>query len=307
MVGAGDRGGRFRALAVLLGQLVQAHRQPLGAAAVVDEHDRRAMRADQLEQLGIDGGPDRALRGLAAGQVAELGGPGVRLAHVVDRHVDLQIERLANAGVHDPALAAATDQEAADLLERALGRRQPDALQPAAGQVLEALERQREVGAALGARHRVDLVDDHRLGVHQELARLRREHQVERLGCGDEHVGRRAQHRLALPLGGVAGADGDADVAADALERGAQVLLDVVRERLQGGDVDEAAAPGFGGQAVEAPQERGERLSRARGRRYQHVLTAGDRGPRLGLRLGRTLEGAREPITDLWGEGCERI
>ena len=109
-----------------------------------------------------------------------------------------------------------------------------------AGHVLEALERQREVGAALGARHRMDLVDDHRLGVHEELPRLRREHQVERLGRGYQHVGWRAEHRLALLLGGVAGADGDADVAADALERGAQVLLDVVRERLQGGDVDEA-------------------------------------------------------------------
>ena len=42
------------------------------------------------------------------------------------------------------------DQEAADLLERALRRRQPDALRPAGPLVLEPLERQREVGAALG-------------------------------------------------------------------------------------------------------------------------------------------------------------
>src|SRR5256886_5007007 len=54
------------------------------------------------------------------------------------------------------------DQELGVVFDRFLCRREPDALQPPAREVLEPLERQREVAAALVARHRVDLVDDHR-------------------------------------------------------------------------------------------------------------------------------------------------
>ena len=97
-----------------------------------------------------------------------------------------------------------------------------------AGGVLEPLERQRQVRAALGLRDRVDLVDDHPLGVAEDLARPRGQHQVERLGRRDQHVGRLAQHLRALALRRVAGADGDLDLAADALQRRAQVALDVV-------------------------------------------------------------------------------
>ena len=73
----------------------------------------------------------------------------------------------------------------------------------------------------------------------EELARARGEHQVERLGRRDQDVRRLAQHRRALLLRRVAGADGDRELAADALERRAQVALDVVGERLQRRDVDE--------------------------------------------------------------------
>ena len=143
-----------------------------------------------------------------------------------------------------------------------------------AREVLEALEGERQVGAALGARDRVDLVHDHRLGVHEELARPRGEHQVERLRGGDEDVGRRAQHRLALLLRRVAGADRDGHVAADALERSAEVLLDVVGERLQRRDVDQPRPASVGGlrhEPVERPEERGERLARPRGGGDEHV------------------------------------
>jgi hypothetical protein len=221
--------------------------------------------------------------------------------------LDLQVERLAHAGVDDPAVATDAHEEAADLLERPLRGRQADALELASGHVLEPLERERQVRAALGARHGVDLVDDHGVRLGEELARLRGQHQVERLGGGDEHVRRLAQHRLAVALGRVAGADGHRDVAADAAQRGAQVLLDVVGERLQGRHVYEPAPPGLGHEPVERPEEGGQRLARAGRRRDEHVLAAGDRGPRLRLGRGRALEGAREPVTDLRGERCERI
>ena len=106
-------------------------------------------------------------------------------------------------------------------------------------EVLEPLERQRQVRAALGLGDRVDLVDDHPLDVGQDLARPRGQHQVERLGRRDQDVGRLAQHLRALLLRRVAGADRDLDVAADPLERRLQVALDVVRQRLERGHVDQ--------------------------------------------------------------------
>ncbi len=328
VVGPGDLG----AAAVLVGrQLVQADGQALGGPAGVHEDDRGAVLPDQLQQLGVDGGPDRAAGGrllvagshpdqVAAARRGALAADGrvghvVRagLAHVLDRHVDLQVERLADPGVDHPAVAPGAHEEAAHLLERPLGGRQADALHGALGLMLEALERERQMGAALGARHRVDLVDDAPLDGSQRLPRARGEHQVERLGRGDEHVGRRAEHRLALLLGRVAGPDRDGDLAADPLERRAQVLLHVVGERLERRDVHEPrllllpCGRGSGDQAVEAPQEGGERLPRAGGGGDQHVLSAGDGRPGLGLGLGGARERAAEPVADRGGEGCERV
>ena len=71
---------------------------------------------------------------------------------------------------------------------------------------LEALQRQRQVCAALRAGKRVDLVDDHPLDAAQRLARGRGEQQVERLGRGDEDVRRTLAERATLVGGRVAGA-----------------------------------------------------------------------------------------------------
>ena len=324
------RAGDGRRLAFLAGELVQPDGETLRRAAGVHEDDRRAVLSDELEQLGVHGRPDRALSGrgrlrgtearpdevAAAGRRAHSVHSGVgdvgeaRLRHALDRHLDLKVERLAHAHIHDPAFASRAREEAADLLERALRGGQAYALQRGLRLCLEPLERQREVGAALCPRDGVDLVDDHPLHVREELARPRREHEVERLGRRDQHVRRRAQHRLALSLGGVAGADRDADVTADPLQRGLQVLLDVVGEGLQRRDVDEprlSLRTGLRHEAVETPEEGGERLARAGGRRHEHVLAGGDSGPRLLLRGGGPLEAAREPVTHLCRERAERI
>ena len=45
------------------GQLVEGRGQPLGQAAAVDEEQGRAVRADQLQQARVDGGPDRGRGG----------------------------------------------------------------------------------------------------------------------------------------------------------------------------------------------------------------------------------------------------
>jgi hypothetical protein len=78
------------------------------------------------------------------------------------------------------------------------------------------------------------------------------DHQIKRLGRGDQDVRRLADDRLALGLRGVARAEGGADrrqVVAqllgdfgDLLQRLVEVALDVVGERLQGRDVDDLDA-----------------------------------------------------------------
>ncbi len=220
VVGAGDVG---------LGELVQAVGDALGRAAVVHEDEGRAVRAHELEQARIERGPDRLARlAVNLGRAAEL-------AHVLDRDDHLQIELLRRPGVDDLDLAVAAAEIACDLLERALRRREPHPLHRPAGEVLEPLKREREVSAALAGGHRVDLVDDHRLDRVEHLARRRGQDQVERLGRRDQDVGRAAAHRRAIPLRRVAASHRHRDRAGqvDAGERRAQVLLDIVVERLE--------------------------------------------------------------------------
>ena len=143
----------------------------------------------------------------------------------------------------------------ADLLERVLGRAQADPLQlgvaAALSDLRQPLERQREVRAALGRGDGVDLIDDAPARALEQLLRLAGQHQVERLRRRDQDVGRVAQHLLALALRRVARANRDLQVRSDAAQRHAQVAVDVVGERLQRRDVDEADAR-VGGGAVPA-------------------------------------------------------
>ena len=228
----------------LLGvHLVQPLGQALGAAPVVDEDDGRGVLADQLQQLGIDRRPDRVVRGRVAGHLntarsgsgqggvatvsARLtvrwprmrcgGGDGV--TQVLDRDDDLEVHLLADAGVDDRALPTRPDQELGDALERALGRRKPDPLQRLLATLavvgllphmaVQALQGQCHVRAAFGRRDGVDLVDDQRLDVGEDLPRAGGHHQVQGLGRRDQDVGRLAQHRLAVLLRRVAGAQAD--------------------------------------------------------------------------------------------------
>ena len=188
----------------------------------------------------------------------------------------------------------------------------------AGAEAFEPFEAQREVGAALGAGDRVDLVDDDVLDAAEDLADLAGQHQVQRFGGRDEDV-RRVAGDLAAVLGrGVAGAAGDADGrhrlaeslrrVADAGQRRPQVPLDVVGQRLERRDVEDADGAGraaldarrrrMRGEPVQGPEERGERLA-APGRGVdQRVLAGGDRRPAAGLGVGRRLEARLEPLAD---------
>ena len=246
-------GGLVAAALALGGELVEAGGQALGQAPGVDEDQRRPVRLDELEQLGVHRRPDGPPGGagvVARSHVAGCRGRGrAEVAHVLDRHHHLDLQRLADAGVDDgdvarPATVEAAE-EAGDLLERPLRGRQADALGRAVAgrrrELLEALQGQRQVGAPLGGRHRVDLVDDDGLDARERLPGPAGEHEVEGLGRGDQQVRRVAQQLAALVGGRVAGADahrGGVHVGAqplggqaDAGERGPQVLLDVDGER----------------------------------------------------------------------------
>ena len=173
VVGAGDLPERLLVGTVRIGQLVQAQGEALGHAAVVHEDDRRAVPEDVVEYLRVDRGPDRAARGLPADHGLErvaLARGLLGLDHRLDGHLDLQVQRLAHAGIDDRARAPRADEEAADLLERVLRRRQADPLVLAEGR--QALERQCGVAAALRRGDRVDLVDDRPLHPLQHLAGL---------------------------------------------------------------------------------------------------------------------------------------
>ncbi len=158
---------------LLAGQLVEPGGQPLGQPAGVDEDQRRRVAADQVEQHRVDGRPDRRAHLGVAGRR-----PDQQLARRRRRsalpsspmsstgHDDLELERLAHAGVDDGDRAG---------LARRTGRRGSGPARPAGagwptgrcagggrlGEPLQPLQRQGQVGAPLGGGDGVDLVDDH--------------------------------------------------------------------------------------------------------------------------------------------------
>jgi hypothetical protein len=152
------------------------------------------------------------------------------------------------------------------------------------------------MGAALRAGDGVHLVHDHRVDRFQQVARLRGQHQEERLGRRDQDVGRVPEHVLALLLRRVARADGDRELRLQAGERPAQVALDVVVQRLERRDVEDAQP--FARRAlqpVDRVEEGGERLAGAGGRLDQRVRAGGDHRPALRLRGRRPVERPLEP------------
>ena len=106
-----------------LGQLVEAQREALGEASVVDEDERGGVRLDQLEQLGVDRRPDGVGTGVATALdvLGERGALGVRSRHVRERHDDVNVDGATLAGVDDRAGAVAR-RVARDLVERRDGR-----------------------------------------------------------------------------------------------------------------------------------------------------------------------------------------
>jgi hypothetical protein len=138
------------------------------------------------------------------------------------------------------------------------------------------------------------------------------EQQVERLGRGDEDVRRVAQHARALQRERITGADGGADGRAEVAargsqllnlgERGIEILLDVVGERLERGDVDdlrggcERAGNGQAQELVYGDEKGGQCFAGAGRRGDEGGFSAQDGGPALLLRFGGGAEPGEEPL-----------
>jgi hypothetical protein len=124
------------------------------------------VRLDQVGDPLLHVGPDRgAFRAFGA-----LGDRGAaQLAEVLDGDHDREVELLARLRLDDLHLAAG-GEVAGDLVDRADGRGEADAAGRLREQLVQALQGERQVGTALGARHRMDLVQDHRLDAGQGVA-----------------------------------------------------------------------------------------------------------------------------------------
>ncbi len=246
----------------------------------------------------------------------------VELRHVRHRDDDAQVPLLL-AGRSDDVDRMGATEETGDLLDGAHRRRQPDALRGGGEQRVQPFQAQREVGAALGARDGMHLIDDHRLHATQRLTRLRREQEEQRLRRGDQDVGRAAGEAPSFLGRSVPGADGggdlrrgEAEVGAgplDPFQRGAQVAVDVDRERLERRHIQHAAPEGGivrsgrGRDLIDRPEERRQRLPGPGRRDDQGVTPSGDGAPCALLRRCGRAERAGEPRTGRRAEQLEDV
>ncbi len=273
---------------------------PLGEATGIDEDQGRAMPFDQLGQPVVNLLPDFARH------------------HRFERrrrNFEGKVARPAMAGVDDPAFGIGPDQKSGHRLDRFLRRREADPQQTVAAESGQALERDRQMRAALVGRHRMDLVDDHGPRRRQHFAAgFRTEQDVQRFRRRHDDVRRRPAHPLPFPRRRVAGAHPGADLDigqplsrqsfADAGKRGFEVALNVVGQRLQRRDVDdlrlvrEAAIHPLANQGINRREKGGERLAGPCRCSDQGMSARLDRRPRFGLRGGRRGKTALEPFGD---------
>jgi len=82
-------------------ELVEGAGEPLGEAAAVDEDERRAVGANQLEEARVNRRPDRPTRIAKRCRTARNIVQVRQLGHVLDRHVDRQLQLLLLSGVDD--------------------------------------------------------------------------------------------------------------------------------------------------------------------------------------------------------------
>ncbi len=280
--------------------LAQMQRHPLRQPPRVHKHQRGTMRERQLRQAVVNLAPH-----FVAGDRPQLR----------RRNFHREIQLAAMPDVHDRGRGTVrTGEEARDLFNRLLRRRQSDARGRRRQQV-QPLQRQRQVRAALVVGDGVDFVHDHRLDVPQDgAAAVGGEQDVQRFRRGHQDVRRPLDHLAPLLHQSVAGADGGADLRhqqaalarqrQDFAQRAVEILLDVVAQRLQRRDVEhfgrvaQRAVERLAHQPVNADEERRQRLA-GTGRRGDQRSAAGQNfRPALLLRLGGRAKARQEPLGD---------
>ena len=119
----GDTGLRQGAVPAFVGDLVEPVGEALGEAAGVGEHDRRAVRLDEVDDALLDRRPDAAPGVAAGGRTLPLGDDLAELGHVLDGYDDLDLDGLRRRRLHDrhrlPFRHDVPAQEAGDLVDRA--------------------------------------------------------------------------------------------------------------------------------------------------------------------------------------------
>ena len=312
---AGER-AVVRAGELFARELVDAEREPLREPPVVDEDDRRAVRADELEDRRVDRRPDRAARLLDADAhldpVRERGHGEPRrrrqLAHVLDGDDDLEVELLAHArstsSISRPVPAtkrpiSSSGRCVAESPMRWKGRSTSRSSRSSES----ARWAPRFVPATACTSSRITVSIPRRFSRACEVSSRNSDS-----GVVMRTSGRRPEHAAALVRRRVAGAHPDRELRAEAGQRKAEVPLDVVVERLERRHVEEAK-PRAGRlvQPVDPDEERGQRLPRARRRLHEHVAALRDRGPAECLRGSRPGERPLEPLPRPGREGVERL
>ena len=236
-------------------QLVEPSRQPLGHASRVGEHQRGPSARDGVVDLLLDVRPQRRPRRPVDGERVRPASPqkGIdgglgragcraRIRDVCHGEPHGHVPALVRAGC-DHGDRPVSGEEPGHAFDRSDGGREGHPLHVVADERVEALQAERQVAAALRSGDRVDLVDDHRFDAGQRGSGRAGEHEVERLGSGDEDVRRPPHQRGAIPRRGVSAAHADGDVRQgqtealrgqpDSGERGAQVAFDVDAQRLE--------------------------------------------------------------------------
>ena len=317
---------------------LQVERDPLGPSAAQREDQGRTMLPNQRG--------DRVVHRLPVLMGRERAEVGPRRDHLEVHRTRAIVRPLGAHHFHRARAARAVGiglgagEKPGQPLDRIERRREPDSRRTRrAGRThhpLQPLQREHQMRAALVGRERVQLIHDHVAHGAQTLTKARRGQQdEERLGRGDEDVGRPPEHRRALVGRSVAGAEPRAHFKyrfnfvgmplgrghtmrrlANSGQRLFEVDPDVVGERFQRRDVEhrdavaEFAALGVAEKAVDRPHESGERLAAAGGRAQEHVMAgrrvaSGDYRPSEGLRGRGITEALGEPGADGWMKSVE--
>ena len=180
------------------------------------------------------------------------------------------------------------------------------------------------MSAALRARNGVDLIDDHRIHIRQNLPRLGRQHQIQALRSGDQNIRRLTHLPAALSTRRIPRSHTNPHFrhwltqtlpcAPDTQQRRTQVILHIHPQCLQRRyiqnphtsalacrrrgrrGVDKRQLPRCRHQRIQCPQKRRQRLTRTSRSNHQCVLTSRNDLPRLLLNWSRGGENTPKPL-----------